>query len=145
MTTLGTAAVGSLDIWARRNDAEHGEMAAAGRIDWARNLVDRRTEALAELRQQQMRIGGDLMVPPWKQGPAFEVHIRSGLADLLAVEECRRNLRRIVAAGVATHVVVFLWEPLNEVAAVLTKWSGFLAAELVVGHALRHISKRGGS
>lgn len=119
----------------------HGAAINAGfRLEWLRGLVDRHLASLSTMTPGSP--GGQLVPPVWKSRPAFEVHICSGIREILADPECRMTLRHIVAQGVAANVVVFLAEPVEVCSAELAGASGRLAAELVAGHALRHMSSR---
>lgn len=119
-----------------------GGVAAAGRLDWLCGLVDRRLMSLDDLAASREGWGRPLLPPAWTQMPAFEVHIESGLEAVLADPECRLNLRHIVMNGERARLVVFLHEPLTEVSRLLAMSSGFLAASLIEGRALRHMSPR---
>lgn len=112
------------------NDLEiRGESAAApGRLEWLRGLVDGR---------RKMLDGPQLVAPPWAQGPAFEVHIRSGIAVICGEKECWLNLRHAVVYGRIAHVVIFLHEPVVVCSIALAGVSGFLAAEFVASQTLR--------
>lgn len=107
-----------------------------GRLAYVASLVDRRLSALGDERD------GSLLPPAWAHAPAFELHINSGLRELLGDDECRRALRHIVCNGVRTHVVVFVHGDLAEAASAFAGVSSRLAAELVEGRALRHAGCR---
>lgn len=104
--------------------------AYGGRLDWVRGLVEKRLHALGST-------GRGLEIPAWKQGPAFELHIRSGLAEVLADPVGWMALRYIVVHGQEAHVVVFLHEPFDEVYVQLAVRSTRLASELRKGRSLR--------
>lgn len=109
-----------------------GSTPAQDRLTYVRDLIDRRLQAASP----------GLLPPQWQDGPAFEVHIMSGLEDVLSATECRLALKYIVLSGEQAHVVVFLHEPLEHVAALLAGVSPGLSAYLMAGRSLRHISIR---
>ncbi len=114
----------------------NGETPAAyGRLMDVVEIVDRRLAALSNTSAESGR--DDLLPPAWRQAPAYEVHVSTGLHELLADEECRSALLRIVKHGQQAHLVVFLHGVVEEVAQELAVVSGRLAAELVTGRALR--------
>jgi len=116
----------------------HGEGAAyGGRLDWVRGLVNNRMASLS-------KEGRLPAAPAWRNRPAYELHIMSGLADILADHPARMALRHIVAHGQTAHVVVFIHEDAETAAAAFAAVSGRLASELMTGHSLRHISGRVG-
>jgi len=111
--------------------------AVAGRLEHVRSLTDRRLTALAEVRDATT----GLLPPAWAQAPAFEVHIRGGIGQIMADVECRMLLRHIVARAEEARVVVFLHEPLEVVSAAITQ-SGALTAALEAGKVVRHTAPR---
>lgn len=111
-----------------------------GRLAHVASIIDARLEAL-DADDQGPNAG--LLQPLWRAGPAFELHITSGLADLIADDECRKTLRHIVALGESARVVTWVYEPLEDVSEALSP-DGFLSAELMVGRALRHSSQGAG-
>lgn len=106
--------------------------AAPERMTYVNNLAIRRLAAAAAQ--------GGVLPPEWTRGPAFELHIMSGLAELLADTECRMALRHIVACGERARIVVWLHGPLEQATAALAACSTGLAAALVEGRSLRHVS-----
>jgi hypothetical protein len=110
----------------------------AARLEWLSSLVAGRVSALQDAKDRPA-----LMLAEWQQAPAFEVHIRAGLQELVTDDECRMLLRRIVARGEEARVVVFLHEPLDDVSAALAPVSGFLVARLIASRSLRHAGAGG--
>lgn len=115
-----------------RIDIRGHNTTTCGRIEYVHDLTDNRLAA-----------GESITLPEWKQAPAFELHIINGVADVVAHYECLMMLRHVVANGEAAHVVVIVHEPVEVASAALAAVSGRMAAELVAGKALRHISAGG--
>lgn len=120
-------------------DVDGARPHAYGRLVHVASLINTRMQAL-DADDQGPNAG--LLQPLWRVGPAFEVHIRSGLHEIMADVTCRLTLRHIVAFGESARVVVQLHEPLDEVTEALSH-SGFLSAELIAGRALRHVAQGG--
>jgi hypothetical protein len=104
-----------------------GKPTAAGRLERVCRMIDERLLALD---------GGVLVPPDWKQAPAYEVHIESGIADLMQDQECRLWLRHIVAHGEEAAVVVYHYEAVSVVADAVAGWDSLVSA-LMAGRVLR--------
>jgi hypothetical protein len=106
------------------------------RLEGVREFAEDRIATLAVERE-----GVPLLVlPGWKQKPAFELHIVDGLADTLAHLDCLMMFQHIVMAAERAHIVVLLHEPMAVVVAALEKRSPRLAEKLGEGRVLRHVS-----
>lgn len=121
--------------WLNDLEVVGGTPTTEGRLYFVSRTVDTRISSL------RMRRRDDLLLP-WQQEVAFEVNISRGLEELLADDACRALLRHIVTHGERARVVVFVHEDIDRAALALTKYSGMLAAAMVEGRSLRHVSGR---
>src|SRR5689334_3740513 len=90
-----------------RVDIDGNSPSAYGRIAHAASIVETRIAALEAADDVP---GAGLRAPLWRSGPAFEVHVWSGLKAMMDDPASRLALRQVVALGESANVVVFVHE-----------------------------------